>query len=423
MFLYMKRTGIAVTALLLSVLALSAQEPIPQIKWYGFVRNYFTYDTHEGLSGSEDFFYYLPYDNPSYGTAESDPYEIGTFRFAALTSRLGVDVSAYTVAGWKAGAKIETDFYSGLSGVTGTAVLRLRQAYMTLARNDWSFKIGQAWHPMAADMPDVTSLNTGAPFGAFSRTPLASADVNLGKGFSLTAAGIWQMQYTSAGPNGSKADYIRFGRIPEFYAGINYKRGGFTGRLGADVLSIKPRAYDTATGVYERGASKVDDRITTAMLFAYAQYSKDLFSVKLKTTLAQAGEHLNLNGGYGVSAVNKDGSFEYTPTRNSSTWISFKYGSKLQAVLFGGYVRNFGTKDNLVGKLYFSKNSFSNMTQMWRLTPAVVYNLGKVCFALEYEFTDVEYGVFGRDDKKGLATQNLHWVCNNRLQLMTKFTF
>ena len=46
------------------------------------------------------------------------------------------------------GAKIETDFYAGVSGVTGTAQLRLRQAYVTFGYDDLYFKVGQAWHPM-----------------------------------------------------------------------------------------------------------------------------------------------------------------------------------------------------------------------------------------------------------------------------------
>lgn len=97
------------------------------------------------------------------------------------------------------GAKIETDFYNGLSGVSGTAVLRLRQAYVTVGRNDWLVTAGQAWHPMAADMPDVFSLNTGAPFGPFSRTPQVKLDYRLNDAFSLTGSAIWQMQYNSTG--------------------------------------------------------------------------------------------------------------------------------------------------------------------------------------------------------------------------------
>ena len=98
-------------------------------------------------------------------------------------------------------------------------------------------------------------------------------------------------------------------------------------------------------------------------------------------------------------------------------------GKKVQGVLFAGYVRNFGTKDALVGDLYFSKNSFSNMNRMFRVTPEIVYNLGKVAIGLEYELTGVQYGTFGTGDRYGLATEDLHWICNNRLQLLLKYTF
>ena len=118
-----------------------------------------------------------------------------------------------------------------------------------------------------------------------------------------------------------------------------------------------------------------------------------------------------------------DGTWHYAPTRNSSTWVSMTYGKKVQAVLFGGYVRNFGTDQELVGPLYFSKNSFSNMNRMFRLTPEVLFNWGKVTLGLEYELTGVQYGSFGLGDRYGLATQDLHWVYNNRILTMLRYSF
>lgn len=407
-----KRFFVAV-ALLAAALSANAQET--QFKWYGFIRNYAVADSRESVYGTEDFFYYLPKDRKIVDGVDLNADH--TFAFAAITSRLGLDVMGYQVEGWKVGAKLEADFYAGVSGVTGTALFRLRQAYLTLGKNAVSFKIGQAWHPMAADMPHVFALNTGAPFGPFSRTPQAAMDLKLSNDVTLTAAAIWQMQYTSAGPNGASADYIKYAGTPEVYFGLSYKANGFTARAGVDVLSIKPRHLNDA------GTRKVSDRITTVSPFLYAEYTKGLFSVKAKTIFAQAGEHMNLNGGYGVSAVNTDGSWEYAPTRNSSSWISFSYGKKAQVVLFGGYVRNFGTAKDLVGPLYFSKNSFSNINRMFRVTPEFIYNLGKVAFGFEYELTGVQYGTFGANDKHGLATENLHWVRNHRFQLMAKYTF
>jgi len=388
-----------------------------QLKWYGFIRNYYAYDSRECVAGTEDFFTYVPKDEKI--VDGTDLNEVSSFRFAALTSRLGVDVSGYEVEGWKVGARIETDFYAGLSGVSGTAQLRLRQAYLTMARKGWSLKLGQAWHPMAADMPDVISLNAGSPFNPFSRTPMVLADYTLADGLTLTGAALWQMQYNSAGPEGQSANYIKYGCTPELYLGLAYRDGGFTVKGGANLLSIKPRRYD------ESGTRKVSDRITTVSPYLYVQYSEDKLMVRAKTVYAEAGEHLNLNGGYGVTATNYDGSREYTPTRNSSSWISIRYGKQVQGVLFAGYVRNLGTSKAIVDRsmLYFSKNSFSNLNSLWRLTPTLIYNLGKLQFAIEYELTGAQYGEFGEDDDKALATRNLHSVTNHRIQGMVKYSF
>ena len=392
--------------------SLSAQV---QFKPYGFIRNYLVVDSRESVYGVDDFFYYVPKDRNIVDGVDLNRQT--TVSYGAITSRLGLDVVGYSVNGWDVEARLEGDFYAGVSGVTGTATFRLRQAYMTVAKDGLSIKAGQAWHPMAADMPHIFSLNTGAPFGPFSRTPEIVADVKLGGGFSLTGAAIWQMQYTSAGPSGASADYMKYGYIPELYAGLNFRQGGFLARAGVDMLSIRPRHLDAS------GRNKVKDRITTVSPFLYAEYSEGLFSAKAKTVFAQAGEHMNLNGGYGVSAIDSDGTWHYSPTRNSSSWVSLSYGKKVQAVLFGGYVRNFGTKDELIGDLYFSKNSFSNMNRMFRVTPELVFNWGKVALGLEYEATGVQYGTFALGDNHGLAETDLHWVVNHRFQGMLRYTF
>ncbi|MBP9998801.1 MAG: hypothetical protein KBS67_06100 [Bacteroidales bacterium] len=391
-----------------------AQEKTNKFNWYGFIRNYAALDTRESVAGTEDFFLYVPKDVNMSG--ETDLNQVTSFRYAALTSRLGVNVTGYEFGGWKFGGKIEADFYAGLNGSTGVATLRLRQAFATMEKGAVSMKFGQAWHPMAADISDVISLNAGAPFGPFSRTPQATFDFALGSGFSLTASALWQMQYVSAGPKGASADYIKYGCVPEFYLGANYKDQNFLARVGLDVTTISPSRV---------GNKK--DMLTTLSPFVYAQYKKGMFTFKGKTILAQAGEHMNLNGGYALTDIKSDGSKVYTPTRNSSSWVCFSYGKKWQGIFFAGYVQNFGTKEKVynadVENIYFSKNSFSNMNSMWRVSPTVAYNLGKMTFALEYEMTGIRYGEWGQEDFYALATKNLHNVTNHRVQLMIKYTF
>ena len=392
----------------------TASQAASHFKFYGFIRTYFAFDTRESSAGTEDLYFYMPKDEKIVNG--EDLNAIPSFRFAALTSRAGVDVSGYEFGGYKIGAKIEADFYCGVSGVTGTAQLRLRQAYATVAKDGRSWKIGQAWHPMAADLPDIFSLESGAPFGPFSRTPQVTFDGRLSDRLSLTASAIWQMQYTSTGPDGNSANYIKYSCTPEIYLGINYKGDNGLFRFGADMLSIKPRNYNSA------GTAKVSDRITTFNFFEYGQYKAGDWMLREKVTFANDGSHFNMIGGYGVSSINSDGSWSYSATRNLSGWFTAQYKSKdtnwSPAILLG-FAKPMGTSKDIVGD-FWCKNSASTVAQMFRLQPEVVYNLGKLAIGLEYMATAVQYG---KANKRMLATDNLHWVLNNRIQMMVKYTF
>ena len=448
----MKRFYLILSAALLMLSSFSASaaekaEPKNNFKLYGFVRNYFIYDSRESVSGTADLFYYLPKDvNMKDGmdlNAES------SFRFVSLTSRLGVDVTGYSIGNVHFSAKIEGDFYSGLSNssnanasayfpsntkISGTATARLRQAFATVTwkelgeekKNSVALKMGQAWHPMAADMPHLFSLEVGAPFGPFSRTPLVQMDANLGSHWILSAAAIWQMQYQSSGPIGASAMYMKYGKTPEMYAAVAYKSKGFLVRAGVDYLSIKPRVFGSVDG----RTVKVDDRKNSVLGYVYTQYSHKNFAVKAKSTFGQGGEHMNLMSGYAKIGENPDGSWEYASLRNSSSWLSLSYGKKWQAVLFLGYLKNLGLAEELptyISKsdVYFCGNGFSNINQMYRINPQIIYNIGKMNVGLEYQWTNVEYGEYyeGKLSKYGLADNNLHWVGNNRVNVMVKYNF
>ena len=451
----MKRFYLILSAALLALGTFSASaaekaEPKNNFKLYGFIRNYFVYDSRESVSGTGDLFYYMPKDvNMKDGV---DIHDQGSFSYLSLTSRLGVDVSGYYVNNVHFGAKIEGDFYSGLSSVdsqkypvssyfpgntkvSGTATARLRQAYATVTwkelgeekQNTVALKIGQAWHPMAADIPHIFSLEAGAPFGPFSRTPLVQMDANLGKNWVLSAAAIWQMQYQSNGPVGSSANYMKYGMTPEMYAALAYKSNGFLVRAGVDLLSIKPRVL----GSVNDKVIKVNDRKTSVLGYVYTQYTYKKFALKAKSTFGQSGEHLNLMSGYAkIGGENSDGSWNYESLRNSSSWLSMTYGKKWQGVLFLGYMKNLGLAEAASaplakGDVYFCGNGFSNLNQIYRINPQLIYNIGKLNLGFEYQWTAVQYGDYkeGKLNEYGLATDNLHWVGNNRVNVMVKYNF
>ena len=448
----MKYFKLIISAALIAFSAFSASaaekaEPKNNFKIYGFIRNYFTFDSRESVSGTGDLFYYLPKD-----ASMKDGIDVNdqaSFRYLSLTSRLGVDVSGYYVGNAHFSAKIEGDFYSGLGNstnanagtyfpsnakISGTATARLRQAFVTVTwkelgkqqKNSVALKMGQAWHPMAADMPHIFSLEAGAPFGPFSRTPQVTMDASLGSNWIVSASAIWQMQYQSSGPIGASASYMKYGMTPEIYAGITYKADGFLMRAGADVLSIKPRVL----GQLDEKTVKVSDRKTSVLGYVYAQYSYKNFAVKAKTTFGEGGEHMNLMSGYAKIGEKTDGSWEYASMRNSSSWLSLSYGKKWQGVLFLGYVKNLGLAEAAAGPLakgdvYFCGNGFSNINQVYRINPQLIYNIGKMNIGLEYQWTAVQYGEYdgGKLNAHALADQGLHWIGNNRVNVMVKFNF
>ncbi len=456
----MKKTILIFLTLLLGLSVSAQEQPKNHFKLYGFIRNYFTYDSRESKSGTSDLFYYLPLDKKMNEDGSLDLNDHSSFRFVALTSRVGLDVSGYKINNVHFGAKVEADFYAGLSSssnanatkyfpgntnISGTAQMRLRQAYATVTWKDLpmsdeqtasvGLKLGQAWHPMAADFPHLFSLEVGAPFGPFSRTPLVQMDANLGKNWVVSAAALWQMQYNSQGPVGASAIYMKYGMTPEVYAAVAFKSNGFLFRVGADLLSIKPRVYGniaapTAENPEATNTVRVSDRKTSLLYYIYTQYSYKSFSIKAKSTFGEGGEHMNLMSGYVKTGENADGSWNYASLRNSSSWLSMSVGKKWQGVLFLGYVKNLGLADAASGpvakgNVYFCGNGFSNINQMYRINPQLIYNIGKMNIGLEYQWTSVQYGEYdgGNLNKYALADKGLHWVGNHRVNCMVKYNF
>ena len=134
----------------------------------------------------------------------------------------------------------------------------------------------------------------------------------------------------------------------------------------------------------------------------------------------------------------EDGSWEYASLRNSSSWLSMTVGKKWQGVLFLGYVKNLGisAKDRAnafsgaddpipSANVYFCSNGFSTINQMYRINPQLIYNIGKMNIGLEYQWTSVQYGKTdgGKLNAHALADRDLHWVGNNRVNLMVKYNF
>ena len=429
----MKKGIILLLAALLTGSAAFAQETPAKFKLYGFIRNYMTADTRAVNAGTEDLYYYMPkghdYKNATTADSKFDANEGFNWRFVSLTTRLGLDVSGYKFGTMGVSGKVEADFYN-LSG--SVPILRLRQAFMKLAWDESpvSLTLGQTWHPMAADMPHMNNLETGAPFNPFNRSPQVTLDYKAGD-FTFTASLLYLNHYLPTGPAGKTKDYYKYG-LPELYAGFTYKSGKFTGKLGLDMVNMRPYRTVKATWVNSPDAvSKVKGMLTTFSPFVFLQYTDGMFQLRAKSILAQAGEHMNLLSGYGISNFDwtKGVVIEYTPMQDWASFVSFSYGKKVQAMCMLGYMKQLGTTKDLFtgyvpdeGNLWMNTAADVHIQQAFRATPTVAWNIGKFTLSLEYNLTAAEFGS-GTRDARGMYTGEKEWILNHRFICMTKFNF
>ena len=410
----MKKTLFMAALMSMFIGGAKAQEK-PSIKLYGFVRNYACFDTRESMTSNSEQFYYMPKDEV-FDANGDDINAQPNMMLLSITTRLGANITGPEFLGAKTSAKIEADF-AGFG--TSNTVLRIRQAY---AKMDWeknSVLLGQAWHPMMGDMmPDVFSLETGAPFTPFSRTPQLRYDYK-NKGFTLTATALYQFQYTSYGPDGSSFNYARNAIVPELYFQAMYKKGGFQVGAGVDLLTIKPRQKFEHNGATYKCK---EDPVVSVSPTVFASYKNGNWGVKGRFTYAQNAAHLSMISGYGVTNIDTNGEQEYGTLNSVGGWVDVTYKQPLKKgfltfCCFAGYTKNLGCQDDIVGPIYMRGEK--NMDNMWRVAPSVLYTHNAMSFGIEYNPTTVAYGTADSRYK----VKDTHNVTNHRICAMMKYNF
>lgn len=413
----MKRLFIS-SVFALSALAGYAQDKAVKAEVYGFVRNYFTYDSRSCVQSNEGLFNMLPND-VNYGANGDDLNAIPSVRFLSMTTRFGINVSGPEIWGAKSSAKIESDFCGASSGTAFN--LRIRQAYTKLAWDNSDLLVGQAWHPMSGDlMPEVFSLATGAPFNPFNRSPQVRYNYAPVKGLSFTAAALYQYQYGSVGLDGKTSNvYSRNAIVPELFIGMTAKGKHLTGGFGVNASTIAPRVL--------ANDMRVDERLTSYSAMAFGSLKVDDLSVRAKATYGQNTSHMQQPTGFGVVEVFDNGVYNYESMQLGSAWITMMYGKKLRYGFFAGWMKNYGSAGDDFMNLVVRNNK--GMDQAYRFSPIVTYKVENMQIGLEYEHTATAYGDYALDMNdfprkitNGTVT-NTHWVANNRVCVMVKYDF
>ena len=395
-----------------------AQDKAVKAEIYGFVRNYFTYDSRSCVQSNEGLFNMLPND-VNYGTNGEDLNEIPSVRFLSMTTRFGLNVTGPEIFGAKSSAKFESDFCGASSGTAFN--LRIRQAFTKLAWEHSDLLIGQAWHPMSGDlMPEVFSLATGAPFNPFNRSPQVRYNYAPVKGLSFTAAALYQYQYGSVGLDGKTSNtYSRNALVPEFFVGMTAKGEHLTGGFGVNASTIAPRVV--------ANNMRVDERLTSYSAMVFGSLKVDYLSVRAKAVYGQNTSHMQQPTGFGIVETFENGVNSYESMQLGSAWITMMYGKKLRYGFFAGWLKNFGSAGEKFTSLVVRNNT--GMDQAYRFSPIVTYKVQNMQIGLEYEHTAAAYGEYfvhendyPRQLTNGTVT-NTHWVANNRVCVMVKYDF
>jgi hypothetical protein len=380
------------------------------ITFSGFVKTDIMYDSRQTVTVREGHF--LLYPSPVLSDrSNTDINAKANFNILSIQTRLVGKISGPEALGAKTSGVIEGEFFgTSDADVSG---FRVRHAYV---RMDWassSLLIGQFWHPMfVVEMfPGVVSFNTGAPFQAFSRNPQIRFSYSYGK-MKFIAAALSQRDFQSNGPAGFSSSYMRNAVLPNFHAQVQYAGDAGIVGFGFDHKSLVPRIVTT------RNVAANASIVSTALL-GYGKLTLDPVTIKLEGTYGGNLSDQMMLGGYAVASFDSVTGIEsYSSLRNFSLWGEISAGKEVEYALFAGYSKNLGAPDNLAGPSYGRGTDIDNLL---RIAPRVVWNTGKLRFATEFEYTVAAYGTPNRSNKG--KVENVQTSANARVLAAAYYFF
>jgi hypothetical protein len=368
-------------------------------KLSGYIKNDFFYDTRQTVSAREGHFLLWPMA-PSYDATGYDINTKNSFNFLSIQSRLRLTVSGPDALGAKLSGILEGDFFATTND--NINLFRLRHAAIKLNWERTELLTGQYWNPLFVEecFPGTVSFNTGAPMQSVGRNPQIRVTHKVGHA-SIIGAVLGQRDFASIGPAGASSEYLRNSGIPELQAQAHYtipvlKFGG-----GLSYKIITPRlSSEMATGTY-----KVDETATSLSVMGFMKITLKPIIIKFQGRYGENNTDVLGIGGYAVRDVvnNETGQRSYAPLYNTAFWADIQNnGKKVEVGIFGGFIKNHGTKEAI--DPVFAGNEIiygfgHTIDFLYRVSPRVVYNTGKLRLALEGEYTTAAFGM----------NHNLNW--------------
>lgn len=396
------------------------------IKFSGYVKSDFFYDTRQVVSSREGHFLLWP--SPEILDENGDDINaVPNFNFLAIESRLTGTITGPDAFGASTSGVIDADFFGQLNA--NINLLRMRHAYLKL---DWSkteLLLGQYWNPLFVTdcYPGTVSFNTGAPLQSFARNPQVRFTYKTGM-LRIMVAALSQRDYSSYGPEGTGSTYLRNSGIPDMHLQVQYKmkmkNESSSAVFGGGVAykTIVPRLSSVMGTTPARMIYKVDEKVSGLTAITYGKLILKPVTLKLE---ARYGENisdvLSING-FALKQITDatTGESTYTPVKNGTIWAEVHTNGNLQFGIFGGITKNLGTKESMSSAGNKVYELAQNLNSLYRISPRMIYNTGKIRIALELEYSHAAYG---SDYDVNYIPGNTVPVSNMRVLLGTYYFF
>jgi len=391
----MKPLVIIALVLASSFASYAQEEKAPKfgIKFSGFVKNDFFWDSRQTVAAREGHFllWPSPVDLDDNGV---DINSKSSFNFLSIQSRLSGKITGPDAFGAKTSGLIEGDFFA--QGNDNINLFRLRHAFVKLNWEHLEVMAGQYWNPLfvTSCFPGTVSFNTGTPLQSFARNPQLRLTYRTG-GLSLIAAALGQRDYSTVGPNGASASYLRNSAVPDIHLQLHFKtdnESGFNilGGAGAAYKTIVPRIVNNlSTGA---GRTALNEKVSGVTAILFTKITTGQVTIKLQGRYGENISDVLAISGFAVKEIVDPvtGELSYTPLKSTTIWGEIHTNGNPQLGIFGGVTRNNGTKEAMDYMNVYGRGT--SIRTLWRMAPRVVYNAGKVRVAMELEYTSADYG-------------------------------
>ncbi len=398
------------------------------IRFSGFVKSDFFYDSRQTVSAREGHFLLWPAAE-SLDLNNEDINATANFSFLAVQSRLSGTISGPDALGAKTSGVIEGDFFGQAND--NINLFRLRHAMIKLKWPDTELIAGQYWNPLFVTgcFPGTISFNTGTPLQSFARNPQVRLTQHLGD-FRIIAAALSQRDFATRGVNGPGSEYLRNSGTPDAHLQVHYNGTNPDSKtralIGAGIAykTIVPRLYsEVITGPLQSDKFKVDEHVKGLTAIAFTKVTLKAVTFKMQ---ARYGENiadvLSISGFAVKDMVNPTtGELSYTPLTNTTLWGEVHTnGKKWQAGIFGGFLKNNGTKEAMSHPSNEVYGFGTNIESLIRISPRVSFVSNKLKLAAEIEYTSAAYG---SDYDVNYVPASTNTVSNTRLLLSTIYSF